>query len=288
MSIIRVLTNTDAFDINNIDGILTSLSSGSFTITSANETAVFGGSGFVFDQQKYVVAGTISSLSYSIGAKPVVSITGLHTNVDSLVGANSVDVVFFDGNDTFYGGAGKDDIYLWNGDDKAYGMGGSDTLIGWFGNDTLFGGAGNDKLVGGYGDDSLMGGLGNDRLFGDNGNDTLTGGMGSDRIKGGYGRDVFLYNFTQESKPGAKQRDIINDFHHEEHDKIDLSAIDANGGAAGDGSFKFIGSNAFSGTRGELHYVGNLLSGDVNGDGKADFEVSVGGTYTLLGGDFVL
>ncbi len=53
--------------------------------------------------------------------------------------------------------------------------------------------------------------------------------------------------------------------------------------------FHFIGAAAFSSTLirhvfGELRFANHILAGDVNGDGRADFEVFVGGTTTLLAG----
>ena len=75
-------------------------------------------------------------------------------------------------------------------------------------------------------------------------------------------------------------------------DKIDLSAIDANGSAAGEGSFSLIGFDHFSHHRGELREIitnGNtIISGDVNGDGKADFSIGLKGYHLLSDADFAL
>ncbi len=61
---------------------------------------------------------------------------------------------------------------------------------------------------------------------------------------------------------------------------------------AGNQAFKFIGVQAFHGIAGELHYVtsggSRIVEGDVNGDGKADFQIKITGLVTLTGGDFVL
>ena len=57
-------------------------------------------------------------------------------------------------------------------------------------------------------------------------------------------------------------------------DRINLAAIDANAVALGDQAFAYIGSTSFSSTTaGELRYDGGTLSGDVDGDGQADFEI---------------
>ena len=75
-------------------------------------------------------------------------------------------------------------------------------------------------------------------------------------------------------------------------DVIDLSAIDANSGLGGDQAFSFIGSGAFTNTAGELRFAtvnGNtMVYGDTNGDGTADFAISVTGTHALTVDYFTL
>jgi serralysin len=57
---------------------------------------------------------------------------------------------------------------------------------------------------------------------------------------------------------------------------IDLRKIDADTDhARGDQAFKFIGKKKFHKTDGELRYASHKLQGDVDGDGKADFEIHV-------------
>jgi serralysin len=63
-------------------------------------------------------------------------------------------------------------------------------------------------------------------------------------------------------------------------------------GVRGIQAFHFIGSQAFHShgsthVYGELRYANHILQGDVNGDGKADFEVHVNAA-SLATGDFVL
>jgi serralysin len=48
--------------------------------------------------------------------------------------------------------------------------------------------------------------------------------------------------------------DVITDFSFAELDLIDLSLIDADVYAAGNQAFRFIGTEAFSGTPGEINY----------------------------------
>lgn len=153
----------------------------------------------------------------------------------------------------------------------------------------LHGGGGNDLLIGGSGGDSIFGDTGSDTLKGFDGDDTLTGGSGRDIMAGGAGADVFDFNKVSDSAVGAS-RDRITDFDRGE-DMIDLSTIDASTAAAGNQAFTFIGG-AFSGTAGELNAVmssGNtIVSGDVDGDAVADFQVLVIGVSGMNAADFVL
>jgi hypothetical protein len=143
------------------------------------------------------------------------------------------------------------------------------------------------RLFGGAADDVLVGGAGNDLLY---------GGLGSDNLTGGAGTDVFRYQATAEST--ATSTDHILDFTL--GDIIDLSRIDADTTKAGDQAFTFMnGANSFTGNghAGELIAVNNgggvwTVSGDVNGDGVADFQLSVtvadNGTHSLTSSDFFL
>jgi len=76
-------------------------------------------------------------------------------------------------------------------------------------------------------------------------------------------------------------------------DKIDLGRIDANTLAAGDQGFAWIGSNAFSGTAGELRAYEQggswYVEGDVNGDGAADLviQLTLQGATPLGAADFL-
>jgi subtilisin-like proprotein convertase family protein len=157
------------------------------------------------------------------------------------------------------------------------GNGSSNTLRGTANDDTLFGLAGNDTLLGMAGADNLDGGADNDNLQGAQGADTLAGGTGADK---------FIYLSLLDSPLGASA-DTITDF-AAGSDKIDLAKIDANTFLKRDQAFSFIGSNTFSGTAGELNLVGGILSGDVNGDTVADFEIILTGISVLSATDFIL
>ena len=138
---------------------------------------------------------------------------------------------------------------------------------------------------------------------GGGGSDTLMGGIGRDTMTGGAAADHFVFTASFETGFGADTADIIKDFNPvagDQIDLIDLSAIDANlqAGSVTDDAFSFIGAHAFNNVAGELHYhkvnpagTANdhtLVSGDINGDGIADFVICLDGLITLKGVDFVL
>jgi Ca2+-binding RTX toxin-like protein len=194
------------------------------------------------------------------------------------------------GNDTLLGDAGKDNLIGGSGNDVMRGGDGADLLRGGSGRDLLAGNAGNDTLFGQGGDDDLQGGLGNDTLIGGGGADVLYGHEGKDVLTGNAGADTFKFNSSSESF-GKKQRDMITDFTRKQGDKIDLSGIDAKTGK-GNQAFDFIGTDAFSGAKGELRYAqkngDTFIYGDVNGDKKADLVIQLDSALTLKASDFIL
>jgi hypothetical protein len=123
----------------------------------------------------------------------------------------------------------------------------------------------------------LFGGAGNDILIGGAGNDLLRGGRGADQLTGGGGADTFQFRSVLDSPATQSGRDSILDF--ASGDVIDLAAIDANTKIDGDQAFTFIGSEAFSGSAGQLRATGSgnswLVEADVDGDGVADLQIVV-------------
>jgi len=172
------------------------------------------------------------------------------------------------------------------GDDRLFGAGDDDILFGGAGNDRLHGGSGEDRLVGGKGRDRLEGGSGGDRLFGGDGADRLDGGRGRDVLTGGKGADMFLFRSEKDSGRG-RNADVIRDF-EPGRDTIDLSRIDANANRGGDQAFDFIRGREFSGKAGELRFDDGRLAGDVDGDGRADFEIALRGVERLGADDMIL
>jgi Ca2+-binding RTX toxin-like protein len=144
---------------------------------------------------------------------------------------------------------------------------------------TINGTANADILIGTNGRDRISGSGGRDTLYGGGGDDILIGGAGADLLIGGAGADIFQYNATTDAARATGilaplNREIIADF-QSGIDRIDLSAVDANTLVAGNQAFTFVGSRAFSRVAGQLRYASGILSGDVNGDGVADFEIQM-------------
>jgi len=163
----------------------------------------------------------------------------------------------------------------------------NDTMNGAGGNDSLNGQAGQDSLQGLGGHDTLLGLTGNDTLDGGAGNDLLIGGAGRDMMTGGAGADLFRFATLADSAVGTT-RDLIAAFNRADGDRIDLAAIDASSRLAGDQAFSFIGSITFTRIAGQLRFADGLLQADVNGDARADMEVSILGVGSLLATDFLL
>ncbi|MCW0002197.1 Ig-like domain-containing protein [Pararhizobium sp. YC-54] len=172
--------------------------------------------------------------------------------------------------------------------------------------------SGNETLTGGNTDDYLDGKGGNDIIIGGGGNDTLAGGTGVDTLTGGAGADTFVFRLIDDSakgisgyvnnaalgwQSGQDKRDIITDFTHGS-DKIDLSAMDANTKLTGNQAFTWLGQGNFGGKAGQLlqrqfNETGTakdktIVYGDVDGDGRADFQIELAGLLALRADDFIL
>jgi Ca2+-binding RTX toxin-like protein len=141
---------------------------------------------------------------------------------------------------------------------------------------------GNYRFFAGKADDVLKGGANNDLLLGN---------LGADLLTGGGGADTFRYDTTADST--ATSLDHILDF-RPGTDKIELTRTDANTLVAGNQAFTWIGSNAFSGTAGELRAFQQggewIVQGDANGDSVADLVIALTlqGPTPLGAGDFLL
>jgi len=210
------------------------------------------------------------------------------------------------------------------GNDSLSGNAGANTLSGWGGDDVLRGGAGADRLDGGAGSDTasyytgtagvtvnlatgtgtggdargdtfvsienVNGSTAADQITGNAGTNALNGWAGQDVLRGGGGADRFVLTAASHSTVGAADR--ITDFSHAQGDRVDLSAIDANTGVAGNQGFSFIGNALYSGIAGQLRYASDgtttTIAGDINGDKVSDFHIQLTGAIGLVAADFVL
>lgn len=145
--------------------------------------------------------------------------------------------------------------------------------------------SGHFYMVGGEGADTLIGGRAGDTLSGGGGDDVITGGKGGDILTGGDGADSFI--FTKVGDSMRKAPDVITDF-DSASDTIDLSAIDARTDRDGDQAFHLVGKFTHVAGQMTLSYFADndttTLSGDTNGDGKADLVIYISGEHTDVSG----
>lgn len=182
-------------------------------------------------------------------------------------------------------------------DDDIKGSIWNDIILGMAGADTLKGSDGRDHLQGGAGSDTLFGGQNSDYLFGGSSADMLHGGLGRDELTGNGGADVFVFQDTDiRFRNGLLQdasglSDSVRDF-QKRVDKIDLSLIDTRLLKFGDQAFDYLGLGGFTKERGQVRWEwshGNtLVQGDLDGNGRADFTITLLGEVSLLKGDFLL
>jgi Ca2+-binding RTX toxin-like protein len=246
---------------------------------------------------------------------------------DFVSGGAGRDVIFAGaGDDQVLAGADNDIVYGDAGADRIFGDQGNDMITAGAGDDAVFGGAGDDLIVaevgdgndvyfgdeggGGNGIDTLdvsaatanvtvnlgSGALsngtasssqtGNDTIWGienvntGSGNDTITASNAVNVMNGGAGNDTFKFTST-----AAANGDTIVTF--EPGDRIDLTAIDANIGAAGDQSFTLVnGAPAAAGQLGvtfESRAEGDVtvVQGNIDGNADADFTIEIAGHHNL-------
>ena len=257
------------------------------------------------------------------GADAVVAGEG----ADFVSGGSGRDVISAGaGDDHVFAGADDDMVYGDAGADRIFGDQGNDLINAGAGDDTVFGGAGNDLILaesgdgndvyfgdeggGGTGIDTLdmsamtanvtvnlgSGALsngtasssqtGNDTIWGienvntGSGNDTITASNAVNVISGGAGNDTFKFTSTT-----AANGDTIVTF--EPGDRIDLTAIDANTGTAGDQSFTLVnGAPTAAGQLGvtfETRADGDftVVQGNIDGNADAEFTIEIAGHQNL-------
>lgn len=157
--------------------------------------------------------------------------------------------------------------------------------------ENAFGGSASDILLGNAIGNKLYGNAGNDTIKGLGGADVIRGGAGADKLYGGSGGDDFDFTKLSDSKASSSGRDTIFDFDGDKGDFISLDAIDANANKTGNQAFKFMDTSAFTGA-GQLRisFSGDdtLVSADIDGDRKADFQIKIAGAYDFVASDFIL
>ncbi|MBX9459556.1 MAG: hypothetical protein KL863_27950 [Rhizobium sp.] len=213
--------------------------------------------------------------------------TGDATNLTTL------NYQMFDPRENQIDGTSGNDNYVSREDGATIkGYEGDDRLTGRMANDKFFGNEGNDTLFGSGGDDQLRGGAGDDVLKGGGGKDLVQGGAGADQLKGGGAADIFVFRSVDDSTVLLAGQDTILDFKRSQGDKIDLSGIDARINTGGNQAFSFIGNSNFHDQAGELRAIKmngeTYVSGDVDGDGQADFTIHVAGKVDFQASDFTL
>ncbi|MDQ0463479.1 Ca2+-binding RTX toxin-like protein [Caulobacter ginsengisoli] len=230
-------------------------------------------------------------------------------NNDSLTGADGNDVLTGGlGADAMTGGLGDDTFYVDDAGDttvEASGQG-TDTVratatftlaanienliqdgsgnIDATGNglaNTLTGNGGNNSLDGGAGDDIIKAGLGAD---------TLIGGTGNDILVGGGGLDTFVVTAASIHTSGPIEADTVNDLVAGQGDRLDLSAIDADSATAGDQGFHLVGGFTHHAAEMTLTFAAGstVLALDVDGDGRADYRMTIAGNVTGDSGGWLL
>lgn len=142
----------------------------------------------------------------------------------------------------------------------------------------ITGNNGLNLLEGLAGGDTLSGGGGADRLIGGTGNDTMTGGTGNDTFI------VLQESVISSELGGTLEIDRITDLTRSERDVLDLSAIDANMDIAGDQAFTLVTGFSMQAGQMTLAYTAasntTTLRLDVDGDGKADYQMRLDGDVT--------
>ncbi len=132
--------------------------------------------------------------------------------------------------------------------------------------------------IGLNGKDALIGGDEPDLLIGLKGNDRLVGNRGGDVLIGGKGNDKFVYTSIDDSPNRNGEQDQILGFGKK--DKLHLRGFNQ--------KLRFIGSNGFKGTAGDVRFKKETLEMDHDGDGSADFAVLMSGVNSLKGSNLIL
>jgi Ca2+-binding RTX toxin-like protein len=263
------------------DDALYALGGGDHLVGGTGADHMDGGAGVDFAVYVSAASGVYVSLKSGRGYSGEAAGDTL-VNIEGILGSAHADMLFGDdGANHLWGGLGDDTLNGGDGNDKLHGdASGGNSLVG--DDDTLKGGGGDDELFGMVGDDCLNGGAGRDDLYGDFGQ----------LYNGPSGADTFAWWYTEDTGTTAATADVVHDFDFTEGDRIDLHSIDADVYAAGNQDFTFVGTDAFSGTPGELRYYhfGGDTYIEVQTGTSADVEgvIRLAGIHTPTASWFVL
>ncbi|RMS20752.1 Metalloprotease [Pseudomonas coronafaciens pv. coronafaciens] len=147
-------------------------------------------------------------------------------------------------------------------------------------------GEGDFTVLGNDRNNTLTGNDANNILVGGGGNDKLIGGQGADILTGGNGADHFVFNDLSETGKGLNS-DVITDFNSQQGDKLSFLKMDANIDTKALDAFTFIGSGEFT-AAGQLRFVDHVLSGNVNADLHADFDIQLVGVTSFHAQDLAV
>jgi Ca2+-binding RTX toxin-like protein len=256
------------------------LSDAGASLQLLNVQTVKGGTGA--DQVTLNTAWTAGSMDLGAGSdRLTLSSTGANTitvfNTEAVIGGSYADTVTLGTavlNGTFDLGGGNDMLQLAAGTNSISTMN-VELVRGNSGADTIMAeGLPSVRLEGWGGNDVLRGGAGNDVIFGGAGRDTMTGGAGADR---------FLFTSLSDSSAN-NNADVIRDFDA----SMDLIAFEgvAHNGFAWRGASSFVKNGV---TQARFDEKAGLLSMDVDGNGRADFALTLTGVKLadLSASDFV-
>lgn len=135
--------------------------------------------------------------------------------------------------------------------------------------------------------ENVIGSNNNDAIFGSNGANRITGAQGFDQMTGRGGADQFVFRAAADARVSNDNVDIVVDFSRAQGDKINLHAMDANTAATGNQDFHLI-NTAFTGHAAELSFQEGFVQGDINGDGRADFQIYLHNVTAMQASDFIL
>jgi Ca2+-binding RTX toxin-like protein len=288
------LTWSGSFALN---AVPITIAGGTFDLDTASP--VFGGFVFGANAAETLTIENVALLPGNVFT-PTIAALGAGNTIDLpglpfVPGATTTGPgMVTNGTTTFHfdsvGVAGANDEALALGDDH----GGTRVMLG------ILGTAGNDLVDAAHhpagqvsssdAPDVILGLGGNDVLKGLGGDDILIGGAGRDKLFGGPGADTFVYQQLSDSTPAHP--DIIMDFKHAQHDKIDLyDLFHAPHGLP----LVFIGAQTFAhyhhthpSVLGMVRYAGGEVQVNVNTNLAPDMAIAMHGAPALHAGYFIL